>query len=149
MHVGTIMDSRNTTFLKDIFPMRGNFCSGSQKSLINDEPTDMIEHNEQTLVKILWVTMKLLKRAKDKGQQSHLVMISLCTLWIILVKSLKRHIHLLMWTTRRKQSRVRWIQLCLIELRRLLVDHMDANPLGASDCSRKNLKLMVQLKSIR
>jgi hypothetical protein len=50
MHVGTIMDSRDATFFDDIFPMREDYCSTSQKSLINDEPTDMIEHNEQTLV---------------------------------------------------------------------------------------------------
>jgi hypothetical protein len=100
----------------------------------------MIEHNEQALVGNLPVTMKLLKRARDKGQ----VMISLCTWWMILLEPLKRHIHLLMRTIGRKQSRVRWIQLCLMELERLLVDLMNA-----SVCSRKSLGLMVQLKSTR
>jgi hypothetical protein len=46
MHVSTIMDSRDATFFEDIFPMREDYCNTSQKSLINDEPTDMIEHNE-------------------------------------------------------------------------------------------------------
>jgi hypothetical protein len=46
MHVGTIMDSRDATFFEDIFPMQDDYCSTSQKSLTNDEPTDMIEHNE-------------------------------------------------------------------------------------------------------
>jgi hypothetical protein len=35
------------------------------------------------------------------------VMISLCTLWMILLEPLKRNIHLLMLTTGRKQSRER------------------------------------------
>jgi hypothetical protein len=146
MHVGTIMDSRYATFFEDIFPMREDYCSTSQKSLINDEPTDMIEHNEHTLVRNLRGDNEISKRSK---RQSHLVMILLCTLLMILLEPLKRHIHLLMRTTGRKQSRVRWIQLCLIELGRLLVDLMGANPLGASECSRKSLALMVQSKSIR
>jgi hypothetical protein len=49
MHVGTIMDSRDATIFEDIFPMREDYCSTSQRSLINDEPTNMIEHNEQNL----------------------------------------------------------------------------------------------------
>jgi hypothetical protein len=34
MHVGTIMDSRDAIFFEDIFPMRENYCSTSQKSII-------------------------------------------------------------------------------------------------------------------
>jgi hypothetical protein len=105
----------------------------------------MIEHNEQTLVGNLRGDNEIFKIVRDKG----LVMISLCTLWMILLEPLKRHIHLLMRTTERKQLRVRWIQLCLMELGMLLVDRMGANPLGASGCLRKNLGLMVQSKSIR
>jgi hypothetical protein len=89
--------------------------------------------------KLLWklcgVTMKLLKRARDKGLQSPLVMILLYTLWMILLEPFKKHIHLLMLTARRKQSRVRWVQLCLMKLGRLLVDLV-----GASGCSRKKLR---------
>jgi hypothetical protein len=54
MHVGIIMDSKDATFFEDIFPVRVNYCSNSQKSIINDEPIEMIEHNEQTLVENLW-----------------------------------------------------------------------------------------------
>jgi hypothetical protein len=144
MHVGTIMDSRDATFFEDIFPMREDYYSSSKKSLINYKPTDMIEHNEQTLVENLRGDNETSKRSKRP-----LVMISLCTLWMILLEPLKRHIHLLMQTTGRKQSRVRWIQLCQMELGRLLVDLMGANLLGASGCSRKRLGLMVQLRSIR
>jgi hypothetical protein len=120
MHVGTIMDSSDATFFEDIFPMREDYCSTSQNSIINNKPTEMIEHNEQTLMKnlcvdnetskknkrkICVVTMKLLKRARDKGLQSPLVMILLRIFWMILLQPLKKHIHLLMLTTGRKQSR--------------------------------------------
>jgi hypothetical protein len=64
MHVGTIMDSRYATFFEDIFPMREDYCSTSKKSLINDEPTDMIEHNEQTLVGNLRGDNEISKRSK-------------------------------------------------------------------------------------
>jgi hypothetical protein len=53
MHVGTIMDSRDATFFEDVFPMRDDYCNTSQKSIINDEPSEMIEHNKQTLVENL------------------------------------------------------------------------------------------------
>jgi hypothetical protein len=39
MHVDTIMDSRDAIFFEDIFPMREDYYSTSQKSIINDEPT--------------------------------------------------------------------------------------------------------------
>jgi hypothetical protein len=63
-HVGTIMDSRDATFFEDIFSMQEDYCSTSQKSLINDEPTDMIEHNEQTLVGNLRGDNKISKKSK-------------------------------------------------------------------------------------
>jgi hypothetical protein len=53
MHVDTIIDSINATFFENIFPIREVYCITSQKSIINDESTYMIEHNEQTLVKNL------------------------------------------------------------------------------------------------
>jgi hypothetical protein len=42
MHVGTIMDSKDATFFENIFPMREDYCSTSQKFIINDESTEMI-----------------------------------------------------------------------------------------------------------
>jgi hypothetical protein len=44
--------------------MREDYCSTSQKSLINDEPTDMIEHNEQTLVENLRGDNEISKKSK-------------------------------------------------------------------------------------
>jgi hypothetical protein len=66
MHVGTIMDSRDAIFFEDIFPMREDYCRTSQKSIINDEPTEMIEHNEQTLVENLWGDNETFKRSKGQ-----------------------------------------------------------------------------------
>jgi hypothetical protein len=64
MHVGIIMESRDATFFEDIFPMREDHCSTSQKSIINDEPTNMIEHNEQTLVGNLRGDNEISKKSK-------------------------------------------------------------------------------------
>jgi hypothetical protein len=105
MHVGTIMKSRDATFFEDIFPMREDYYSTSQKSIINDEPTDMIEHNEQTLVRNLRGDNEISKKSKRQRTAKSFG----DALWMILLEPLKRHIHLLMRTTGRKQSRVRWI----------------------------------------
>jgi hypothetical protein len=64
MHIGIIMESRDATFFEDIFPMREDHCSTSQKSIINDEPTNMIEHNEQTLVGNLRGDNEISKKSK-------------------------------------------------------------------------------------
>jgi hypothetical protein len=63
MHVGTIMDSRDATFFRISF-LCEDYCSSSKKSLINDEPTDLIEHNEQTLEENLWGDNETLKKSK-------------------------------------------------------------------------------------
>jgi hypothetical protein len=44
--------------------MQEDYYSTSQRSLINDKPTDMIEHNEQTLVENLWGDNKISKKSK-------------------------------------------------------------------------------------
>jgi hypothetical protein len=64
MHVGTIIDSRDAIFFEDIFPMREDNCSTSQKFIINDDPTDMIEHNVQTLVENLRGDNETSKKSK-------------------------------------------------------------------------------------
>jgi hypothetical protein len=46
--------------------MREDYYSTSQKSVINDEPTDMIEHNEQTLVANLQGDNEISKRSKGQ-----------------------------------------------------------------------------------
>jgi hypothetical protein len=64
MHVGTIMDSRDATFFEDVFPMRDDYCNTSQKSIINDEPSEMIEHNKQTLVENLQGDNETFRKSK-------------------------------------------------------------------------------------
>jgi hypothetical protein len=64
MHVGTIMDSRDAIFFEDIFLMLEDYYSTSKKSIINDEPTEMIEHNEQTLEKNLCCDNETSKKRK-------------------------------------------------------------------------------------
>jgi hypothetical protein len=64
MHVGTIIDSRDATFYEDIFPMREDYYSACQKSIINNDPTEMIENNEQTLVENLWGDNETSKKSK-------------------------------------------------------------------------------------
>jgi hypothetical protein len=51
-------------FFENIFSMREDYCTTSKKSIINDEPTEMIEHNEQILVKNLWGDNETSKKSK-------------------------------------------------------------------------------------
>ena len=59
---------------------------------------------------------KRLEKVRDRGLQSLLVLTILCTLWMTHQRPLKRYISLLMLTYGRKQYRVRWNILCLMEL---------------------------------
>jgi hypothetical protein len=127
VHVGTIMESRHTTFFEDIFPMKKVDSTSSHELSINNEPKEpavLIEHNEQILRRM---AMKLLERARDRGLQSPLVMISLCTSWMTLLEPLKGHIPLRMLAIGRKQFGVRWTLLCLMVLGRLWSVPMCAN----------------------
>jgi hypothetical protein len=44
--------------------MREDYCSTSQKSIINGEPTEMIEHNKQPLMENLWGDNETSKKSK-------------------------------------------------------------------------------------
>ena len=50
MHVGTIMESRNAIFFENIFPMRDGTSLSRQEFIKDDSSTELIEHNEPTLV---------------------------------------------------------------------------------------------------
>jgi hypothetical protein len=50
--------------------LREDYCSTSQKYLINDELTDMIEHNERTLVGNLQGDNEISKRSKRQRTKS-------------------------------------------------------------------------------
>jgi hypothetical protein len=67
--------------------------------------------------------------------------------WMILSKP--KLTHLLMLTYGRKLFRVRWSQLWLIEIGRLLIVLMFASMYDVNRYSRKNLGLIVLLRSTR
>ena len=50
MHVGTIMESRDAIFFKNIFPMKDGTSSSRQEFIEDDSSANPIEHNEHTLV---------------------------------------------------------------------------------------------------
>jgi len=76
---------------------------------------------------------------RSKRQKSLLVMISLCTLWMTHQKPLMRHTPLLTLTIGRKRCEVRWIQLCLMVLGKLLIVLSGANLLDVNGCLKKKL----------
>ena len=50
MHVGTIIESRDTIFFKNIFPMRDGTSSSRQEFIKDDISAEPIEHNKPTVV---------------------------------------------------------------------------------------------------
>ena len=67
MHVGTIMESRDATFFKNIFPMRDGTSSCRQEFIEDDSSAEPIDTINLDLWKILRrITMMLLERARDK-----------------------------------------------------------------------------------
>src|SRR3954464_7200537 len=100
---------------------------------------------------ILWrKTMKLLLGARDRGPQSLLVMISLCTSWMILPLLFQKHMHHRMLTTGKMRFVARWILSWLTEHGKSLIVPMVANLWDVNGCSKKrSLGLMALLKNTR
>jgi hypothetical protein len=71
--------------------------------------------------------MMLLKGARDKGLKNPLVMISLCTLWTILLLPLQKHLHLQMKMIGKKQFIMRWTPFFQMVRGKSLIDPMDVN----------------------
>jgi hypothetical protein len=141
MHVGTIMDSRDATFFEDIFPMREDYCSTSKKSIINDEPTEMIEHNEQTLVKNLWGDNETSKKSKRQMTTK-----SFGDDFIVyLVDDTPRTIE----EAYSSLDADYWKKAIKSELYSIMSNGTWKVVSRHYGCSRKNLVLMVQLKSTR
>jgi hypothetical protein len=86
MHVDTIFESRDATFFENIFPMkdmRSNAKFSTEIAPDNTIPIESpVESFEQTLEKD---DNEVHVGTRDKGLQNPLVMISLCTLWMILL----------------------------------------------------------------
>src|SRR3954464_7090598 len=99
---------------------------------------------------ILWRrTMKLLLGARDRGLQSPLVMISLCTSWMILPLLFQKLMHHRMLTTRNMRFVERWILSWLTEHGKSLIVPMVANLWDVNGCSKIILGLMEVLKNKR
>jgi hypothetical protein len=102
MHMDTIFESRDATFLKNIFPMK-DMCSNARFfskitpnfTIPNYLLSLLLSHLSNHLKKSLRrMTMKFLRGTRDEGLQNPLVMISLCILWTILLPLLQMHMHL-------------------------------------------------------
>jgi hypothetical protein len=93
--------------------------------------------------------MMLLKEARDKGLKNPLVMISLCTLWTILLLPLRKHLHLQMQMIGKKKFIMRWTPFFQMVRGKSLIDPMDVNMWVVSGCLKRSSSLMVQLRSTR
>ena len=83
--VGTIMESKDATFFEDIFPMRDMQSTSRLESDETPEPAIQMRYYEQTHDENPEEDdEETLGRARDKGLQRPLVMISSCTSWMIL-----------------------------------------------------------------
>ena len=151
MKVGTIMESKDATFFEDIFPMKDMQSTSRQESEETPEPAIPMEYYEQTHDENPEEDDEesSLVGARDKGLQSPLVMISLCTSWMILPLLFQKLMHLQMLTTGRMQSVARWIPSWLMGHGRSLNVLMVANHWDVSGCSKRSLGLTVLLKSTR
>jgi hypothetical protein len=98
--VGTIMESRDTTFFDNIFPMRDETSSSRQESVEKDDSTKSMELNEPTFIKHLEEDND---EALRRSKRNPLEMTSLYTSWMTLLRSLQRHTLHLMLTIGRKQ----------------------------------------------
>src|SRR3954465_6810748 len=105
--------------------------------------------NELMMI-ILWrKTMKLLLGARDRGLQNPLVMISLCTSWMILLLLFQKPMHHRMLTTGKMRFVATWTLSWLTEHGKSLIVPMVANLWDVNGCSKRSLGLMALLKNTR
>jgi hypothetical protein len=86
--------------------------------------------------------MMLLKGARDKGMKNPLVMIPLCTLWIILLLLLQKHLHHLVQMIVNKLFRM-MTQFFRLVRGRSPIDPMVVNMWVVSECLKVSSSLMV------
>jgi transposase InsO family protein len=87
MYVDSIMESRDATFFENIFPMKDMHSTSSFSSEITPELNAPIEISESPLEKILEEDdNEAPRKSKRQRVENPLVMISLCTLWMILLR---------------------------------------------------------------
>jgi hypothetical protein len=112
MHVGTILESGDATFFENEFPMKSTSSSSNHESIISHEHDNLIsdEQIEETHVQNPPEENDTVVTRKSNRQRVAKSFGDVCILWIILHQPLKRHFSLLVLTSGRKQSEVRWNQ---------------------------------------
>jgi hypothetical protein len=97
VYVDTIMESRDATFFEHIFLMKDIHNNYRYFFEITPEHNIHVERFEQPHENVLEEDDNdAPKRSKRQRVKNPLVMISLCTLWTILLLSLQKHLHLQM-----------------------------------------------------
>jgi hypothetical protein len=97
VYVDTIMESRDATFFEHIFPMKDIHSNSRYSSEITPEHSTPVESSKQPHEIVLEEDDNdAPKRSKRQRVENPLEMISLCTLWTILLLPLRKHLHLQM-----------------------------------------------------
>jgi hypothetical protein len=142
MHVDTIMESRDATFFENMIPMKDMHSTARFSSEIITESSASNYYFEQPHENVFEdvhaKTMKLLQGARDEGLQSPLVMMSLCTLWMIIPRPLLRHMHHQMQMIGKKLSKMRWTLFFLMEHGNYQSAPMAVSLWAASGSSRRS-----------
>jgi hypothetical protein len=111
VHVDTFLESHDVTFFENIFPIKNSYdISSLPTNMIADttfEPSKFFDLYKHTPKPIQRLIVKLLGGARNQGVQSLSMMISLFISWMTPLKSLSRHLHLLMLMIEKKRSIVR------------------------------------------
>jgi hypothetical protein len=150
VYVDTIMESRDATFFEHIFPMKDIHSNSRYSSKITPEHSTPVESSEQPHEIVLEEDDNdAPKRSKRQRVENLLVMISLCTLWTILLLPLRKHLHLQMLMIGKKQFIMRWTPFFQLVRGKSLIDPMAVNLWVVSECLTRSSSLMVQLRSTR
>jgi hypothetical protein len=143
MHVDTIMESRDAIFFENMFHMKYMHSTARFSFEIIPESStsdDYLSNHVRTFLRTFMrrMIMKLLHGARDEELQSPLVMISLCTLWMILSRPLLRHMHHQMQMIGKKLSKMRWTPFFRMEYGNYLSAPMAVSLWAASGCSKRS-----------
>jgi hypothetical protein len=142
MHVDTIMESRDATFFENMFPVKDMHSIARFSFEIIPESSTSDDYFEQPHENVFENVHEkddneAPTRSKRQRLQSPLVMISLCTLWIILPRPLPRHMHHQMQMIGKKLSIMRWTRFFLMEHGNYQSAPMAVSLWAASGCSRR------------
>lgn len=116
MHVGTIMESQDCKFFETKFPMKYTPSTSSHESIIPHEHFVLLEHIEELYVENLEEDDTLVIQKSKRQRIAKYFGDDYITCHMDTPRTIERHIILLMLTFGRKQYRVRWIKLCLVDI---------------------------------